>query len=108
MLDPDSVPPVDQERLHEIGVQLPLMLRRHNLTRAALLVIYVAIVVLGLSIIAIGVAVGQDSTSIGRAALGLVIAGTVVLLSGLGIAALSLAKSADAITYAVERTQKFG
>jgi hypothetical protein len=45
---------------------------------------------------------------VGRLALGLVLAGTVILILGLAVAALSLAKSADAITYAVERTRSLG
>jgi Protein of unknown function (DUF2721) len=108
VLDGDSVPPIDQERLHEIGVQLPLVLRRHKLTRASLLVIFAAIVVLGLSMVVIAIAVAQGDEIAGRVALGLVLAGTVVMLLGLGVGAMSLAKSADAITYAVERTNKFG
>jgi hypothetical protein len=84
------------------------MLRRHRLTRMSLLTIYLGIGVLGLSIIAIAIAVGQDSAVVGRLALGLVLAGTVILILGLAVAALSLAKSADAITYAVERTRSLG
>lgn len=34
------------------------------------------------------------------------VAGTIILLLGLGVAATSLAKSADAITYAVKRTSE--
>ena len=57
VLDDDSVPAIDQERLHEIDVQLPMMLRRHKLTRLSVLTIYVAIVVIGLSIVVIAIAV---------------------------------------------------
>jgi hypothetical protein len=98
----------DQERLAEIQVQLPMMLRRHHLIRNAVLVIYAGIAVLGLSIIFIAVAVGLDSEDIGRAALGLVLAGTVVILTGLFLAGLSLARSADAVTYAVEQARRLG
>ena len=108
LLDADAVPPVDQERLLEIGVQLPLMVQRHKLTRASLLVIFVALVVLGLSIVVIAIAVALDDQIAGRVALGLVLAGTIIMLLGLGVATMSLAKSADAISYAVERTSKFG
>jgi hypothetical protein len=108
LLDADAVPPVDQERLHEIGVQLPLMVKRHKLTRASLLVIFVALVVLGLSIVVIAIAVALDDQIAGRVALGLVLAGTTIMLLGLGVATTSLAKSADAITYAVDRTTRFG
>jgi hypothetical protein len=102
----DRVGASGRERLAEIDAQLPLMLRRHRLTKTSVLTIYSAIAVLGLSIIAI--AVGVDSEVIARVALGLVLAGTVVVILGLAIAAMSLAKSADAITYAVERTKTLG
>jgi hypothetical protein len=108
VLDNDRVPALDQERLKEIGVQLPMMMRRHELTRASLLVIFVALVVLGLSIVVIAIAVALDDEIAGQVALGLVLAGTVIMLLGLGVTAMSLAKSADAITYAVERTTEFG
>jgi hypothetical protein len=104
MLDADSVSPVDKERLYQIGMQLPMLLRRHKLTRASVLVIFAAIVVLGVSVIAIAIAVAGDNEVTARIALGLVLAGTVILLAGMGVAALSLARSADAISYAVERT----
>jgi len=64
-LDVAAVPVMGRERLEEIKVQLPLILRRHKLTRLSVLTIYAAI-------------------------------------------ALSLARSADAITYAVDRTSKLG
>jgi hypothetical protein len=99
---------IDRERLAEIETQLPMMLRRHHLVRNAVLLIYAAIGVLGLSIIIIAVAVVQHSEDFGRAALGLVLAGTVVMLAGLVAAGLSMARSADAITYAVERTRRLG
>jgi hypothetical protein len=102
------IPAVNQERLAEIEIQLPLMLRRHRLLRHAVLLIYVAIGVLGMSIIVIAVAVVEDSEDFGRAALGLVLAGTIVMLAGLVAAGLSMARSADAITYAVERTRRLG
>jgi hypothetical protein len=107
-LDVATVPVMSRERLEEIGVQLPLILRRHKLTRLAVLTIYAAIAVHGLSIVVIAIAVLQDDEVAGRVALGLVLAGTIVMLLGIGIAGLSLAKSADAITYAVKRTTKLG
>lgn len=108
VLDPDGVPAIGQERLTEIGVQLPMLLRRLKLTRQSVLTIYVALVVLGLSILVIALAVALDDEIVGRVALGLVLAGTLILLLGLGVATMSLAKSAKAISYEVERTTKFG
>jgi hypothetical protein len=102
------VPAVGQERLAEIDTQLPMMLRRHHLLRDAVLLVYTAIGVLGLSTIFIAVAVVLHSESFGRVALGLVLAGTVIMLTGLVAAGMSLARSADAITYAVERTRRLG
>jgi Protein of unknown function (DUF2721) len=104
-LDAAAVPVMSRERLAEIEVQLPLMLRRHKLTRRSVLIIYAAIAVLGLSIVVIAIAVSLDNEVAGRVALGLVLAGTAIMLLGIGVAGLSLAKSADAILYAVERTQ---
>jgi hypothetical protein len=104
-LDVTTVPAMSRERLEEIKVQLPLLLRRHKLTRLSVLTIYSAIAVLGLSIVVIAIAVAQDDEVIGRIALGLVLAGTIIMLVGIGVAGLSLAKSADAISYAVEHAQ---
>ncbi len=100
-----AVPAMSRERLKEIRAQLPLILRRHRLTRLAVLTIYVAIGVLGLSIVVIAIAVVGHNETAGRVALGLVLAGTVIVLAGIAVAATSLAKSADAITYAVERAE---
>jgi hypothetical protein len=105
-LDVASVPVMSRERLGEIKVQLPLILRRHRLTRLSVLTIYAAVGVLGLSIVVIAIAVVLDNETAARIALALVLAGTVVMLVGIGVAALSLARPADAITYAVNRTSE--
>ena len=107
-LEVATVPVMSRERLEEIKAQLPLILRRHNLTRVSLLIIYAAIAVLGFSIVVIAIAVDLNDETAGRVALGLVLAGTLIMLVGIGVAALSLAKSADAITYAVKRTSELG
>jgi hypothetical protein len=78
--------------------------RRHQLTRNAVLLIYAGIGVLVVSVIDIALAVTRHSETFGRSALALVLAGTIVMLLGLVVAARSMAKSADAITYAVDRT----
>jgi hypothetical protein len=101
-LEVATVPVMSRERLEEIKVQLPLILRRHKLTRRSVLTIYGAVGLLGLSIVVIAIAVVMDDETAGRIAL--VLAGTVVMLAGIGLAALSLAGSAEAITYAVNRT----
>jgi hypothetical protein len=107
-LELTTVPVMSQERLREIKFQLPLLLRRHKLTRLAVFIIYVAIAVLGLSIVVIAIAVTMHDEVAARVALGLVLAGTTTMVLGIGVASISLAKSADAITYAVERAQAEG
>ena len=95
-----------QERLVQIDRQLPLMLRRGDLLRDAVFLIYVGIVALVQSMFAISVAVTHDSEAWGSVALGLVLAGIVVMLAGIVVAGRSLVRSADAIRYAVERTRE--
>jgi hypothetical protein len=65
---------------------------------------YVGLVLLALSVIGIAVAILTDSEAVGSVALGLVVAGTVDILAGLALAVKTLAISANAITYAVQRT----
>jgi hypothetical protein len=108
LLELANVGAVGRERLAEIDHQVPMILRQLHRARVALLLIYSAIVLFGLSIIAIAVAVSQEFEAFGQAALGLVLTGTVVLIVGLVVAAISLARSADAISYAIERTRSLG
>jgi hypothetical protein len=105
LLDTADVSAVGRERLVEIEQQLPMMLRRGDLVRDAVFLIYVGIVGLVLSMFAITVAVTHDSEAWGWVALGLVLAGTVVMLAGIVVAGRSLVRSADSIRYAVERTR---
>jgi hypothetical protein len=105
LLSTADVSAVGQQRLVEIDRQLPLMLRRGDLLRDAVFLIYVGIVGLVLSMFAISVAVTHDSEAWGWVALGLVLAGTVVMLAGIVVAGRSLVRSADAIRYAFEHTR---
>jgi Protein of unknown function (DUF2721) len=107
-LAPDSLPAVGRERLAEIGQQLPLMWRRHRLVQHSVLWIYGGIALLALSVIGIAVAVTAHSEPVSQAALGLVLSGTVVILVGLLVAARSMARSADAVTFELERTRELG
>jgi hypothetical protein len=103
-----EVPPSGRERLTQIDTQLPMLLRRHRLLHNAVLLIYAGVAVLVLSVIAIGVAVTSNSAAAGTVGLALVLAGTVMLLGGLLLAARSLIISADAIDYEVRRSLSFG
>ena len=103
-----AVPPAGRERLTQIGTQLPMLLRRHRLLHNAVLLVYAGVGVLVLSVIVIAVAVTGHSAAAGTAALVLVLAGTVMLLGGLLLAARSIIISMNAIDYEVQRTLSLG
>jgi len=103
-----DVPASGRERLVQIDHQLPMLLRRHYLLHNAVLLIYSGIGVLVLSVIAIGVSVTSSSSAAGDAALALVLAGTIVILVGLLLAAASIMISQDAIDYEVRRSLSLG
>jgi hypothetical protein len=104
LLDATSVSAVGQERLAEIDAQLPMMLAHHGLLRRSVIGIYTGLVILALSVIGIAIAVLTSSEALGSAALALVLAGTVAILAGLAMAVRTLVISANAITYAIQRT----
>jgi hypothetical protein len=108
LLPPAEVSPSGRERLTQVDTQLPKLLRRHRLLHNSILVIYAGVGVLVLSVIAIGVAVTDSSGAAGTTGLALVLAGTVILLGGLLLAARSLIISSDAIDYEVRRTLSIG
>lgn len=108
MLDINSLGTMRRERLEEITYQVPVLLRRHRLTRLAVLIIYVAVAVLGVSIVFIAIAVGEDIDAVARVALALVLTGTIIMIVGIGVTGVSLARSADAVMYAVKRTSSLG
>jgi hypothetical protein len=104
LLDAAHIGTIGQERLAEIDVQLPMMLARHRLLRRSVMLLYTGLALLALSVIGIAIATLADSEALGDVALGLVLAGTVAILAGLALVVKTLAISADAITYAINRT----
>ncbi len=74
----------------------------------AVLLIFAGVAVLVLSVITIGAAVTGGSGAAGTVALALVLAGTVMLLGGLLLAARSIMISMDAIDYEVRRALAVG
>jgi hypothetical protein len=105
LLDTGRMPAACQEQLEELDWQLPRLLRQYRLLRNALLLIYAGIASLVLSVISIGVAVTESSEVVGAVALGLVLAGGVVVFAGIVAAARSLARGPGMIAHAVERTR---
>jgi hypothetical protein len=96
MLDEDSVPPNDRERLRQISDVQPRMVSRLEQSRTALLIIWVAIGLLVLSVGAIAVAITARSEAFAFAALALVLGGVAGVFAGIAAVVVSLARRADA------------
>ena len=79
------------EELNEIDGQLATMVRRVRLLQGAVLTIFGGIALLVLSVVGIGFAVVNESETVGAVALGLVIAGTIAILTGLVVVAIAYA-----------------
>jgi hypothetical protein len=75
MLDEDSVPPVDRDRLTQLRDLMPLMIRLVRRLRMAVLIMWIAIGLLVLSVAAIAVGVTARSEAFAFVALALVLAG---------------------------------
>jgi hypothetical protein len=75
LLDEDSVPPSDRERLMEIREEMPMLMRRVGRIGNAVLITWITVGLLVLSVAAIAVAVTARSEAFAFTALALVIAG---------------------------------
>jgi len=108
MLDEDSVPPLDRERLTEIGDQMPLLIRRTRHIRSAVLIIWIAIGLLVLSVAAIAAAVTARSEAVAFTALALVMAGVAGIFAGIAAVIGPVARSADPLLDETRRTGMLG
>src|SRR5215470_6014720 len=108
MLDEDSVPPMDRERLTEISDETPLIIRRFRQIRSAVLIIWIAIGLLVLSVAAVAAAVTARSEAFAFTALALVLAGVAGVFAGIATAFGSIARSADALIDETRRTGVLG
>jgi Protein of unknown function (DUF2721) len=97
MLDEDSVPPVDRERLMQIREQMPQLIGRIRHLRRAVVIIWISIGLLVLSVAAIAIAVTARSQGVGFTALALVLAGVAGVLAGIASLIGTAARSADAV-----------
>jgi hypothetical protein len=108
MLDEDSVPPNDRERLRQISDVTPRMVKRIEQSRTAIIIVWVAIGLLVLSVAAIAVAVTAHSEAFAFTALALVLAGVAGLFAGIATVVASLARRADAPVEAIRHTGVHG
>jgi hypothetical protein len=103
MLDEDSVPPNDRERLRQIMAMTPLQIRRIARIRTAVVIIWMAVGLLVLSVAAIAVAVTANSEAFAFTALALVLAGLVGVFAGIATVIDSLARPTSSPVEALKR-----
>ncbi len=99
-----GVPPgeFNTRRIHEIEVQLPLLLQRHKLIRNAVLAENSAILIFVTSMFIIALAVLANSTLIANIALLAFLIGTGALLVGVIISTLELHRSQREVAYEIQ------
>jgi hypothetical protein len=95
--------PVSAERVQEIGVEAPQLLRRHKRIMEAVLAIYGSIAVFVASMFAIAISTAFSSVVVANVALLLFLAGTAVLLAGVLLIASEVRISHRTIDYEVDR-----
>jgi hypothetical protein len=105
LLDENSVPPADRQRLTQINTETQRMTRRIQRAREAILIIRIAIGLLVLSIAAISVAVTARSEAFAFTALALVLAGVAGFFGAIAFAIVPMARSAEAIIPWPKRTR---
>ncbi len=108
VLDEASVPPIDRERLTQIRVEMPLIMRRVERIRNAVLTIWIAIGLLVLSVAAIAVAVTAHSEAFAFTALALVMAGVAGVFAGIASVYGPIARSASPLRDETRRTGVLG
>ena len=89
MLDEDSVPANDRERLRQISDVTPRLVKRIEQSRAAIIIVWVAIGLLVLSVAAIATAVTAHSEAFAFTALAMVLAGVAGMFAGIATVVVS-------------------
>jgi hypothetical protein len=96
------------ERLQEIDMQIPDLLRRHKWTRDAVLSVYGAVIVFITTMFVIAAAAVANSDLIAALVLILFLCGTALLLCGVLLTAREVRHSRHAVEYEVERIAALG
>jgi len=94
---------VGRERLAEIDVQAPDLLRRHRYLRDSVLSIDIAILLFVGCMLAIAIATTTGSSGVAIGVLGLFLLGTLALLVGVLLSALEIRRSHGALAYEIGR-----
>jgi len=103
MIDEDSLPPIDRERLRHINYLMPVGFRRAGYLRRAIVIMWCAIGLLVLSVAAIAVAVTANSEAFAFVALALVLAGVAGMFTGIATVIGPLARPSESPIDAVRR-----
>lgn len=97
-----------EERLTEIDVQIPQLLRRHRLAHKAVLAVYCAMIVFIGSMFVIAVAVATGAAAAAAVTLIVFFLGMVIFLTGVVLIAEEVRASHRTIQYEVERVLQLG
>jgi hypothetical protein len=108
LLDHESLPTVDRERLTHITQQMPLLIGRIRRLRDAVVIIWTAIGLLVLSVAAIAAAVTANSEAFAFTALALVLAGVAGIFAGIAAVVGPMARSVDALVDEAKETGALG
>jgi hypothetical protein len=108
ILDEDSVPPKDRERLRQISAQLPRLIRHARRGRIAVLIVWIAIGLLVLSTAAVAVAATAHSEAFAFTALALVLAGVAGLFAALATVTVAQARPVNSLIETIRRTGVHG
>src|SRR5215469_2231900 len=102
VLDEDSLPPIDRERLRHINYLMPVGFRRARYLRRAIVIMWCAIGLLVLSVAAIAVAVTANSEAFAFVALALVLAGVAGVFAGIAMVIITLARPTNSPVEAIK------
>jgi hypothetical protein len=108
ILDEDSVPPKDRERLRQISAQLPRLIRHARRGRFAVLIVWIAIGLFVLSVAAVAVAATARSEAFAFTALALVLAGVAGLFAALATVTVAQARPANSLIETIRHTRVHG
>ena len=103
VLDEDSLPVIDRERLRHINYLMPVGFRRARYLRRAIVIMWTAIGLLVLSVLAIAVAVTANSEAFAFAALALVLTGVIGVFTGIASVLGPLARPSESPIEAIRR-----
>ncbi len=103
-----TVDALNRERLEQIDIEIPELLRRHQMVQQAVTFIYSAILIFMADMFVIALAVISDWTGAATGALILFLAGVGALLCGVLTTTFEIRASHRAVTFEAQRVLKLG